>query len=169
MSRLMSLCSAAALLVFATGVASVQAGHRAVTLAVIMTNDPMSNQIKVYDVGTHVLLQTLSTHGKGGVGGNARGVKQYNGELVRGRQQRIEHRRHVQARRQRPQVRQAGDDDQRAGERGFRQRSPVRGRGDDGRFICAASEQRGVDGWHDRAGIGRRRAAARMAARRKWA
>ena len=30
---------------------------------------------------THVLLQTLSTHGKGGVGGNARGVKQYDGEL----------------------------------------------------------------------------------------
>jgi hypothetical protein len=54
---------------------------RAVTLAVIMTNDPMSNQINVYDVETSVLLQTLSTHGKGGVGGNARGVKQYNGEL----------------------------------------------------------------------------------------
>jgi hypothetical protein len=50
-------------------------------LAVIMTNDPMANQIKVYDVDTHVLLQTLSTHGKGGVGGNARGVRQYNGEL----------------------------------------------------------------------------------------
>ena len=61
--------------------AVVQAGHRAVTLAVIMTNDPTTNQIKVYDVDTHVLLQTLSTHGKGGVGGNARGVKQYNGEL----------------------------------------------------------------------------------------
>ena len=61
--------------------ASVQAGHRAVTLAVIMTNDPMANQIKVYDADTHVLLQTLSTHGKGGVGGNARGVKQYDGEL----------------------------------------------------------------------------------------
>ena len=81
MSRLVSSCSAAALLVCAAGVASVQAGHRAVTLAVIMTNDPMSNQIKVYDVDHHVLLQTLSTHGKGGVGGNARGVKQYNGEL----------------------------------------------------------------------------------------
>jgi hypothetical protein len=50
-------------------------------LAVIMTNDPMSNQIQVYDAATHVLLQTLPTHGKGGVGGNARGVKQYNGEL----------------------------------------------------------------------------------------
>jgi hypothetical protein len=46
-----------------------------------MTHDPMANQIKVYDVETNVLLQTLSTHGKGGVGGNARDVKQYNGEL----------------------------------------------------------------------------------------
>ena len=82
MSRLVSSCSAAALLVFATGVANMQASHRAATLAVIMTNDPMSNQIKVYDAGTHVLLQTLSTHGKGGVGGNARGVKQYNRELL---------------------------------------------------------------------------------------
>jgi hypothetical protein len=72
MSRLVSFCSAAALLVCAAGVAVVQAGHRAVTLAVIMTNDPMTNQVKVYDVNTHVLLQTLSTHGKGGVGGNAR-------------------------------------------------------------------------------------------------
>src|ERR1700737_1080504 len=81
MSRVVSFCSAAAILVCAAGVARVQAGPRGVTLAVIMTNDPMSNQIKVYDVDTHVLLQTLSTHGKGGVGGNARGVKQYNGEL----------------------------------------------------------------------------------------
>jgi hypothetical protein len=81
MSRRVNLCSAAALLVCAAGVVSVQAGHRAVTLAVIMTNDPVTNQIKVYDVGSHVLLQTLSTHGKGGVGGNARGVKQHNGEL----------------------------------------------------------------------------------------
>src|SRR4026208_1773675 len=82
MSRLIGLCTVATLLVFGTGVAGVQAGHRAATVAVIMTNDPMSNQIKVYDAGTHVLLQTLSTHGKGGVGGNARGVKQYNGEIV---------------------------------------------------------------------------------------
>jgi hypothetical protein len=81
MSRLVSVCSAAALLVCAAGVAVLQAGHRSATLAVIMTNDPMTNQVKVYDVNTHVLLQTLSTHGKGGVGGNARGVKQYNGEL----------------------------------------------------------------------------------------
>ncbi len=81
MSRVVSLCSAAVLLVCAAGVAVVQAGHRAMTLAVIMTNDPTTNQIKVYDVETHVLLQTLSTHGQGGVGGNARGVKQSNGEL----------------------------------------------------------------------------------------
>jgi len=81
MSRLVCLCSAAALLAFAMGVASVQAGHRAVILAVTMSNDPMSNQIKVYDVGTRILLQTLSSHGRGGVGGNARGVKQYNGEI----------------------------------------------------------------------------------------
>ena len=81
MSRLVSSCSVVALLVCAAGIASVQARHPAATLAVIMTNDPMSNQIQVYDAGTHVLLQTLSTHGKGGAGGNARGVKQYNGEL----------------------------------------------------------------------------------------
>jgi hypothetical protein len=56
-------------------------GHRR-TLVVTMTNDADSNQVKVYDAESHVLLQTLSTHGKGGVGGNARGVRQYNGGLV---------------------------------------------------------------------------------------
>jgi len=81
MSRLIRVCTAAAVLALATGVVILQAGPRPVTLAVIMTNDPASNQIQVYDVSTHVLLQTLSTHGKGGVGGNARGVRQYNGEL----------------------------------------------------------------------------------------
>jgi hypothetical protein len=77
-----SLFGAAALLVFAIGVAGVQAGPRDATLAVVMTNDPIRNQIKVYDAGTNTLIQTLSTRGKGGVGGNARGVKQYNGEIV---------------------------------------------------------------------------------------
>ena len=81
MSRLISVCGVAVFIAAGAGVASLHAGPRPVALAVIMTNDPVSNQIKVYDVGTHVLLQTLSTHGKGGVGGNARGVKQYNGEL----------------------------------------------------------------------------------------
>ena len=82
MFRFVSLCGAAALLVLATGAAGLQAEHRTPTLAVVMTNHPTSNQIKVYDAVTKVLLQTLSTHGKGGVGGNARGVKQYDGELV---------------------------------------------------------------------------------------
>jgi len=81
MSRLVALCSTAALLVFAVSLAHVQAEHRDLTLAVIMTNDPVSNQIKIYDASTKVLLQTLSTDGKGGVAGNARGVRQYNGEL----------------------------------------------------------------------------------------
>ena len=82
MSHWVRFGSAAALLVFATGIDGLKADHRAVTLAVTMTNDPVSNQIKVYDVATRVLLQTLSTHGKGGAGGNARGVRQYHGEIV---------------------------------------------------------------------------------------
>jgi hypothetical protein len=63
--------------------ATARADHRAEsrTLAVVMTNDPDANAIRVYDARTHALIQTLSTHGKGGVGGNARGVRQYNGEL----------------------------------------------------------------------------------------
>ena len=40
-----------------------------------MTNDPTTNQIKVYDGGNRALLQTLATRGKGGVRGSARGVK----------------------------------------------------------------------------------------------
>jgi hypothetical protein len=47
-----------------------------------MTNDPIENRINVYDADTHTLIQTLSTHGKGGAGNNARGVKQNDGELV---------------------------------------------------------------------------------------
>ena len=82
MSRLMALCGAAVVLVFAAGPSNVRAEHRGRTLAVTMTNDPIENQINVYDAETHALLQTLSTNGKGGVGGNARGVKQYEGELV---------------------------------------------------------------------------------------
>jgi hypothetical protein len=55
---------------------------RSSTLAVTMTNDSVSNAVQVYDAATHALLQTVSTQGQGGVGGNARGVKQYRGELV---------------------------------------------------------------------------------------
>jgi hypothetical protein len=47
-----------------------------------MTNDPAANQILVFDTRTNTLLQTLSTNGKGGVSGNARGVKQLNGDLI---------------------------------------------------------------------------------------
>jgi hypothetical protein len=47
-----------------------------------MTNDPDANQIKVYDAGSHALLQTLDTHGRGGAGGNARGVKAFGLSLV---------------------------------------------------------------------------------------
>jgi len=51
------------------------------TLAVTMTNDPVANQIKVYDAYTYTLVQTLPTNGLGGVGGNAHGVRSYNGTL----------------------------------------------------------------------------------------
>ena len=81
MSKLVTVWSAVLLAMAATG-ANVQADHQGLTLTVIMTNDAVSNEIKVYDSTTKVLIQTLSTHGKGGVGGNARGVKQYKGELV---------------------------------------------------------------------------------------
>jgi hypothetical protein len=82
MTRSMRIYSAVGLLTVAVGVAQAQAGHRPVTLAVTMTNDPTANQIQVYDVDSHVLLQTLSTQGQGGVAGNARGVKQFDGEVV---------------------------------------------------------------------------------------
>ena len=36
----------------------------------------------MYDTDTQALVQTLSTHAKGGVGGNARGVRQYGGDLL---------------------------------------------------------------------------------------
>lgn len=81
MYRLTAWCSVVALLFVATP-SSIRAERRARTLVVTMTNDSSSNQIKVYDASTHELLQTLATRGKGGVGGNARGVKQHEGSLV---------------------------------------------------------------------------------------
>jgi len=80
----MLLKGAAALLAFAAGISSVYADPDRATLAVVMTNDSQANQIQVYDTRTRALLQTLPTQGKGGVGGNARGVKQFNGDLVCG-------------------------------------------------------------------------------------
>jgi len=71
-----------AVLAFSAGGAGIHASGNGRTLVVTMTNDPNANQIRVYDAESHVLLQTLSTYGKGGVGGNARGVKQNDGRLV---------------------------------------------------------------------------------------
>src|SRR5207344_898163 len=59
-----------------------RAEHREATLAVTMTNDPSTNAIEVYDGATHARLQTLPTRGKGGVAGNARGIKQHDGVLL---------------------------------------------------------------------------------------
>ena len=81
MSRLVALCRIGG----STGVCieprACSGGTSRRTFAVIMTNDPVSNQIKVYNTSTRVLLQTLSTAGRAVLGGNARGVKQYKGEL----------------------------------------------------------------------------------------
>jgi len=82
MSKGLALRAAAVVLVFAAGAANVRADSRGRTLAVTMTNDPTENRINVYDADTHQLLQTLATQGKGGVGGNARGVRQYADALV---------------------------------------------------------------------------------------
>jgi hypothetical protein len=72
----------AALAAVAVSATYLSAEHRRPTLAIVMTNDPSENQIKVYDTETQVLLQTLSTQGLGGVGGNARGVRDLDGELI---------------------------------------------------------------------------------------
>src|SRR5580765_2274112 len=82
MSRLRVLRATVACLAVAAATTGIHASGHGRTLVVTMTNDHSSNQIKVYDAENHALLQTLSTHGKGGVGGNARGVKQYDGRLV---------------------------------------------------------------------------------------
>ena len=81
MSRVTRTCGVAALFLLAGGLAHLQADHRGATLAVIMTNDPTANQITVYDAATGAVVQTLSARGKGGAGGNARGVKSYNGRI----------------------------------------------------------------------------------------
>lgn len=82
MFRLVRPCMAAAMLVLAAGGVGVRAQSPGLTFAVVMTNDADANRIAVYDTATGALLQTLPAHGKGGVGGNARGVRQYNGSLV---------------------------------------------------------------------------------------
>ncbi len=82
MSKVAVYFSAAILLAVAGGSHKIYAAKDDSTLAIVMTNDPSSNEIKVYDAQTKALLQTLSTKGEGGVGGNARGVRQFQGELV---------------------------------------------------------------------------------------
>ena len=82
MSRLNMLCATVACLAFAAGGTGIHASGHGRTLVVTMTNDQNSNEIKVYDAESHALLQTVSTHGKGGAAGNARGIKQYGGRLV---------------------------------------------------------------------------------------
>src|SRR5262245_27500107 len=80
MSRWVGLFCAAFTLVLAASTVT-KADPKEATLAVTMTNDATANAVLVYDAGSHALLQTLSTQGKGGVGGKARGVKQYDGEI----------------------------------------------------------------------------------------
>ena len=82
MSKQVILCSIAVVLMVAPGASELRAEHRGRTLMVTMTNDPNENRINVYDADTRALLQTLSTRGKGGAGGNARGVRQFDGDLV---------------------------------------------------------------------------------------
>jgi hypothetical protein len=83
MSRRNVLGVLAAIVAVAAGGAGIDAsGGHGRTLVVTMTNDPNANELRVYDAQSHVLLQTLSTQGKGGAGGNARGIKQHDGRLV---------------------------------------------------------------------------------------
>jgi hypothetical protein len=82
MSRLKLFCAAAVVILLAGSATRIYASGVERTLIVTMTNDPDANEIKVYDAQSQELLQTLSTRGKGGAGGNARGVKQDGGALV---------------------------------------------------------------------------------------
>jgi hypothetical protein len=72
----------AALLGIAAYSLTIHASDPQRTLAITMTNDPITNAIIVVDAATHQRLQTLSTNGKGGVADNAGGVEQYNGRLL---------------------------------------------------------------------------------------
>jgi hypothetical protein len=82
MSSMKSLCAATAALILVASVGGVHAQTSERRLAVTMTNDPAANEIKVYDAESGALLQTLSTQGKGGAGGNARGIKSFDGTLL---------------------------------------------------------------------------------------
>lgn len=68
-------------LFLSTAAIHVRAGGPS-TLVITMTNDSQANKIVVLDAATRSVVQTLSTNGKGGVSGNARGVTQYRDELL---------------------------------------------------------------------------------------
>jgi len=68
MFKLRMLCAVTSTLL-AIGAGTIHASGHARTLVLTMTNDPQGNQLKVYDADSRALLQTLSTHGKGGAGG----------------------------------------------------------------------------------------------------
>jgi hypothetical protein len=82
MSKVVASCSAALVLMFVASAPILRAERPGRTLVVTATNDPAENRIDVFDADSHALVQTLSTQGKGGVGGNARGIKQYGDSLV---------------------------------------------------------------------------------------
>ncbi len=72
-----------ALLVASAGTMTrVHADERQSTLAVVMTNDTTTNELRVYDASTSALVQTLQTFGRGGANGNARGVRQIDDDLI---------------------------------------------------------------------------------------
>src|SRR4051812_11323827 len=52
------------------------------SLTVTMSNDPGDNSVFVFDTDSRALLQTLPTHGKGGVGGNQGGVRALDQTMV---------------------------------------------------------------------------------------
>src|SRR5438132_7906832 len=52
------------------------------SLNITMTNDLKHNSLQVYDTLTHLLVQEISTHGRGGVSGNAHGIKAWNDQLL---------------------------------------------------------------------------------------
>src|SRR5262249_41412858 len=81
MKKSLSVFLSIVVLLIAVASAKIQADGPQKTLIITMTNDPVANAVAVIDALTHARLQMISTNGKGGVGGNARGVKQYKGVL----------------------------------------------------------------------------------------
>jgi hypothetical protein len=74
------IAGSVALFVLLGGMLLARDDHR--TLVITMSNNPDANALLVIDAQTGNLLQTVSTGGKGGVGGNARGVKSNGDRLL---------------------------------------------------------------------------------------